>query len=72
MEIEKRLGANVRRVRRAMDKSQEALADEAGLHRTYISDIERGVRNPTIKVIEKIAGVLKVSAASLLEEPANT
>lgn len=40
---------------------------EADIHRTYISDLERGARNPTISVIEKLARYLKVSAGDLLD-----
>jgi len=43
--------------------------NEAGIHRTYVSDIERGVRNPTILVVEKLAGALDVSASQLLDDP---
>ena len=52
-----------------MGLSQEAFADLAELHRTYISDIERGQRNPTIQVVEKIAVALNVSAGALLDLP---
>ncbi|MCR9078965.1 MAG: helix-turn-helix domain-containing protein [Hyphomonadaceae bacterium] len=45
--------------------SQEELADRAGLHRTYISAVERAVRNPTLTVIARIAKALKVSMAEL-------
>lgn len=48
--------------------SQEALAEEAGIHRTYVSDVERGARNPTIVVVEKLAVALRVSASDLLRE----
>jgi transcriptional regulator with XRE-family HTH domain len=67
MDIRLRVGANMRRAREAMGASQEELADRAGIHRTYISGVERGVRNPTVTVLEKIAKALKVKTASLLE-----
>jgi transcriptional regulator with XRE-family HTH domain len=46
---------------------QENLAEEAGLHRTYVSGVERGVRNPTILVLERIAKALGTNAAALLD-----
>jgi transcriptional regulator with XRE-family HTH domain len=56
----------VRRLREGKALSQKAFADEAGIHRTYVSDIERGVRNPTITVVERLAVALGVSAGELL------
>ncbi|WP_340313657.1 helix-turn-helix domain-containing protein [Rhizorhabdus argentea] len=67
MDIRTRLGKNVRRLREEKGWSQEAYADEAGIHRTYVSDIERGARNPTIVVVEKLAKPLGVSAGALLD-----
>jgi transcriptional regulator with XRE-family HTH domain len=67
VDIRARLGNNVRRLRREKGWSQEAYADEAGIHRTYVSDIERGARNPTITVIEKLAKPLGVSSGTLLD-----
>jgi transcriptional regulator with XRE-family HTH domain len=61
-----RLGKNVRRLRLEKGWSQEEFADEAGIHRTYVSDIERGARNPTIRVLEKLAKPLQVTAAALI------
>lgn len=67
MDIRRRVGINVRRIRRERGLSQEALAFESGLHRTYISGVERGVRNPTVLVLAEIAGALKVPPHRLLE-----
>ena len=66
MNVRERLGKNLRRLREAKGWSQEAYADEAGIHRTYVSDIERAARNPTITVVEKLAVPLGVTAAELL------
>ncbi len=67
VDIRKRLGRNLRRLREAKGLSQEAFAFEANIHRTYISDIERGARNPTITVVDKIAAALGVKAGQLLD-----
>jgi transcriptional regulator with XRE-family HTH domain len=67
MEIRKRLALNVRRLRKAKGISQEELAFRAGVHRTYASDLERGVRNPTIMIVERLAAALSVSPGSLLD-----
>ena len=67
MDIRKRLGKNVRRLREEKGLSQEAFAHEAGIHRTYVSDIERGARNPTILIVEKLAKRLGATAAELLK-----
>lgn len=55
MDIKKRFGKIVRTRRRALDMSQEELGEKAELNRGYISDIERGVRNPSLEVIERIS-----------------
>lgn len=65
MDIRKQFGRRVRELRDARGWSQEELADQAGLHRTYISAVERAVRNPTLTVIERIAKALKVRIAEL-------
>jgi transcriptional regulator with XRE-family HTH domain len=65
MDIRRRVGQNVRKFRLAKGWSQEEFADECGLHRTYVSGVERGVRNPTVSVLQKIAKALKVSAGQL-------
>jgi transcriptional regulator with XRE-family HTH domain len=67
MEIRRQLGLNVQRLRREKGWSQEDLAFESRLHRTYISGIERGVRNPTVTIVAKLAKTLETTVGSLLE-----
>lgn len=59
MDVRRRVGLNVKNVRKERGLSQEGLAFECDLHRTYISGVERGIRNPTVVVLEKIAEALK-------------
>lgn len=67
MDVRQRLAVNVKRLRRDRGWSQEALADEAGLDRTYISGIERMVRNPTMTVVERVAVALGCRMGDLLD-----
>jgi len=67
VDIRTRLGRNIRRLREANGWSQEDYADRAGIHRTYVSDIERGQRNPSLTVIEKLAKPFAVPAGRLLD-----
>lgn len=66
MDVRKRVGKNVTKIRKLKGLSQEDLAFECDLHRTYISGVERGIRNPTVVVLDKIAKALEVKAADLL------
>jgi len=68
MDIRRQVGLNLRHYRRQKGLSQEGLALECGLHRTYVSGVERGVRNPTVVVLSRIAAVLEVPAWRLLVE----
>ena len=67
MDIRRQVGLNVRRYRLEKGLSQEGLAHECGLHRTYISGVERGIRNPTVLVLQHIATALDIAASRLLE-----
>lgn len=66
-DIQKKFGDKLRELRKQKDLSQEGLALKSGLHRTYISDIERGSRNLSLKNIDKIAKALGLTAKSLLD-----
>ena len=67
MDVRKRLAANMKRLRKERGWSQETLADEAGMDRTYISGIERVVKNPTITVVERVAAALSCKVGDLLD-----
>jgi transcriptional regulator with XRE-family HTH domain len=60
------LGDNLRALREAAGKSQDALANDSGLHRTYVGAVERGERNPTYITLVKYAGGLGLSVADLV------
>jgi len=66
--LAKQFGVVVRRLREASGVSQEALAATAGLHRTYISMLERGVRMPSILVARQVAEALGTTMGALLTE----
>jgi transcriptional regulator with XRE-family HTH domain len=68
VDINKQFGRNVRKMREAKSWSQEDLAEVSSLHRTYISGIERGARNPTLSVVLRLANALGVSPAELLAQ----
>lgn len=61
------LARNIRGLRAARGWSQEALALEAGLHRTFVAHVERGARNISLNNIERIAIALKVPVSRLFE-----
>ncbi|CFQ30967.1 HTH-type transcriptional regulator sinR [Yersinia bercovieri] len=62
-----RFGQRVKALRLQAGLSQEAFADKCGLDRTYISGIERGVRNPTLGVIDTIANGLSIELRVLFD-----
>ncbi len=65
MDICKNFGNNVKKYRIQANLSQEKLAELAGLHRTYISDVERGLRSISLNNIQKIADSLKIDTYKL-------
>ena len=66
--LQKVLSKNLIRIRRQKGLSQEDLALRAGIDRTYVSGCEREIRNPTIKVLEKLASALEIDAHELLQK----
>ena len=68
MDIRRQVGLNLKRIRKERGWSQEHLAFESGLHRTYISGIERGARNPTVVILSRIAETLNVKTSKLLDD----
>ena len=67
MDINKQLGMRIKYLRSLKKWSQEDLALEANVNKNYLSDLERGERNPTIKVLEKIAKAFDISLSELFK-----
>ena len=67
MDVRKKFGKRLRALREERGWSQEEFADRAGLHRTYVSAVERGVRNPTLSVLERLAKALELSIHHLFK-----
>ncbi|MFL9862376.1 helix-turn-helix transcriptional regulator [Paraburkholderia madseniana] len=65
-QLRSRLSKNLKRLRATQKISQEALADLAGLHRTYVSQVERMITNISLDNIGQLADALQVDAAELL------
>jgi transcriptional regulator with XRE-family HTH domain len=66
MEINVLVGRNVRRIRLEKGLTQERLAEASDLSQQYLSELERGVRNPTLKILAQIAGALGVQPTDLI------
>jgi transcriptional regulator with XRE-family HTH domain len=60
------LGAAIKNLRTAAGISQEELADRASIHRTYVSQLERGLKSPTIQMIFQLANALKTTPSEIL------
>jgi transcriptional regulator with XRE-family HTH domain len=67
-DLQRIVGRNLRAIREAKGFSQEAFADELGVHRTYLGGLERGERNMTLKTLEALADQLNVAPLALLKE----
>ncbi|MCD4783538.1 MAG: helix-turn-helix transcriptional regulator [Candidatus Eremiobacteraeota bacterium] len=67
MNIKKRFGLKIKRLRKERKLSQEKLAEKAFLDRTYIGGVERGERNISLLNIEKIANALDLNIINLFE-----
>ena len=72
MDVVQLLGANVRYHRKRLGLSQERLALDAGMERSYVSDLERGTRNPSVRALGRLADALGVDAKVLLEKSKDT
>lgn len=67
MDINKQLGMRIKYLRSLKKWSQEDLALEADINKNYLSDLERGSRNPTVKVVEKIAKAFNITISELFK-----
>lgn len=65
MNINTQLGMRIRYLRKKKGLSQEDLALDSGINKNYLSDLERGMRNPTVNILEKLAVTLEVSLSEL-------
>ena len=63
MDIKQKVGQRIRELRKQLEFSQEALANEAEVDRTYVTDVENGRRNVSLEILERIIGALNVSFA---------
>jgi transcriptional regulator with XRE-family HTH domain len=68
MDIRHQVGRKVKALREAKGWSQEEFAHKADIHRTYVSGVERGVRNPTLTVLEKFGKALGVQIGALTDK----
>lgn len=67
MTINKQLGYRIRYLRQEKKMSIEDLSLEAGINRNYLGDLERGTRNPTLIILNKIAKALEIDLSTLFE-----
>ncbi len=65
--VQATFGRRLRELRQRAGLSQEDLAYRAGLHRTYVSDVERGTRNVSLVTVARLAAALRLNASELVE-----
>jgi len=65
--IEKIFGEELQKIRKEKGLSQEQLGFESGYHRTYISQLERGVKSPSLKTIFRISKALTIQPSKLIQ-----
>lgn len=70
MESRRLIARNLKRIRLLRRLSQEGLALQAGVDRTYVSGLERGLRNPSVDILDRLGKVLLVKTAEFLSEDA--
>lgn len=62
----KQFGANLKKVRKEQKISQDKLAEQIGIHRTYLSLVEKGERNPSLRTLYRLIKALKINSSELL------
>jgi transcriptional regulator with XRE-family HTH domain len=72
MDMRKLVGENVRRIRGQLGVTQEELAERSGFSQQYISDLERGRRNPTVVTLFELAQALETTPVRLISDGAGT
>ncbi|WP_282946341.1 helix-turn-helix domain-containing protein [Cellulomonas endometrii] len=71
-ELQRVVGRNIRRIRNGRGLSQEALADDIDVHRTFLGAVERGERNLTLRTVERLAQRLGVPTRELVDDGGGT
>ena len=69
MDARSTVAFNIRRLRVALKLPQEVLAIDAGVDRSYVSRLERGLENPTVAVLERLASALQMDIGELFKRP---
>jgi transcriptional regulator with XRE-family HTH domain len=67
MDIKLKVGQRIKELRKKLELSQEGLANEAEVDRTYVTDVENGRRNISVEILEKIISALKVSVKDFFD-----